>query len=340
MSDMNLDREKIKSRLESAGIMYSDLYGLVKDPETLARAAPLLLEILDEIESLQVKTDVVRVLAHTRIPPKPLVDQLKTVLPHLERADKPSESIESLSPSELVKQLKRLRSRSTGASSFAYAVCDALSAIANETVFDDLVDLIGDVRLGAARKTLPYALSRIGAHRWRVIELLIEKIEDEEIAVSAMDALAKMKAVEAIDPIRAQLRSDHPEVRSEAKRALAALERFSDDSHQEPASLSSDLPDNLEEVSGNFDFHELPVVLKHISKVVGGLGGPQVENAEAQVALMKPDEEIAIGLEVIFQGDRVPLQVRAFLDDQDAPEVAFFTSPRLARTIREIINQL
>ena len=48
---------------------------------------------------------------------------------------------------------------------------------------------------------------------------------------------------------------------------------------------------------------------------------------------MAVDSEKSWDFDVVHTGQKVPLQIRVFMDDVEAPDVYFFTTPELAATI-------
>lgn len=103
---------------------------------------------------------------------------------------------------------------------------------------------------------------------------------------------------------------------------------------------SSDMPKDassvsgLSEVSMNFDLDTLTPFLSRVSGLVdSGFGEPEITELMAEVSSMAVDAEKQRTYSVIHAGRSTPLEVRVFMDDVDAPDVAFFTSPTLAEAI-------
>jgi hypothetical protein len=107
--------------------------------------------------------------------------------------------------------------------SLKWAIGNALSVVATDAVFDELVELVRDKRHGRAREMLAVALGNM--KNPAVVDVLIELLGDEEVAGHAIMALGKLKAEKARPYIERFL--DHPKawVRREAKKALAKLDK-------------------------------------------------------------------------------------------------------------------
>jgi HEAT repeat protein len=79
---------------------------------------------------------------------------------------------------------------------------------------------------GAARQMMVQALGRIGGrhYRPRVVELLVELLDDDDVAPNALHGVATLKITSAIPKLES-LSSSHPEphVRRAAHKALRKL---------------------------------------------------------------------------------------------------------------------
>jgi len=104
-----------------------------------------------------------------------------------------------------------------------WAIGNALSEVADDSVFDDIVELVRDRRHGRAREMLAVALANVKDPRAGGV--LIELLDDEEVAGHAVLALRKLAPLEARSAIERFV--DHPKtwVRNEARRALAKIDK-------------------------------------------------------------------------------------------------------------------
>ncbi len=90
----------------------------------------------------------------------------------------------------------------------------------------------------------------------------------------------------------------------------------------------------LSEASMNFDLATLAPFLDRVSSLVeSGFGEPEITRFMAEVSAMGVDAEKRWSYSVIHAGHPTPLQVAVFMDDIEAPDVAFFTSAALAEAI-------
>jgi len=102
-----------------------------------------------------------------------------------------------------------------------WVIGNALEVVADDSVFDDLRAIVRDPGFGKARQMVVLGLAR--SKDPGVVSLLIELLDDEDVAAHAAMALGKLKANEARPALERQLESPQPLVRREAKKALAKL---------------------------------------------------------------------------------------------------------------------
>jgi hypothetical protein len=100
-----------------------------------------------------------------------------------------------------------------------WVIGNALSVVADDSVFDELVALVDDRRYGKARQMIVVGLAR--SKDPRVVPLLAGLLGDEDVVAQAVMALGKLRPPEVRPAIERLL--DHPRglVRREAKKALA-----------------------------------------------------------------------------------------------------------------------
>jgi len=103
-----------------------------------------------------------------------------------------------------------------------WVIGNALSVVADRSVFESIVELVQDKRHGQARAMLPLALSNMKDER--AIGVLIQLLADGEIAGHAITVLGNLKAKQAKPLIEKFLTSPEPWVRQEAKKALKKIE--------------------------------------------------------------------------------------------------------------------
>lgn len=104
-----------------------------------------------------------------------------------------------------------------------WAIGYALSIVADDSMLNDIVQVVRDRRHGRTREMLAYALG--GMKDPRAIEVLIDLLHDDDVASHAAFALGKLKASKAKPELQVLLGNPDPRIRNEAKKALAKIEK-------------------------------------------------------------------------------------------------------------------
>jgi HEAT repeat protein len=174
----------------------SDLYRkkVYANKVTYQRAVPILLRWLPRIDDLNVREEIVRTL-----------------------------SVKWAKPAAAPVLIKEFQKVDDPVGLYKWAIGNALSVVADDSVFDDIVKLVKDKQHGRAREMVAVALGNMKDPR--AVDVLIELLEDDEVAGHALIALGKQKDDRARQYIEPFL--EHPKawVRKEAKRALAKIDK-------------------------------------------------------------------------------------------------------------------
>jgi HEAT repeat protein len=104
-----------------------------------------------------------------------------------------------------------------------WAVASALETVADDSVFDEIAALATDRRYGKSRRMLALSLGNMTDPR--AVDVLLDLLNDEEVAAHAVMGLGKLKAKKAAPKIEPFLEHPRPWVRREAKKALARIQR-------------------------------------------------------------------------------------------------------------------
>lgn len=102
-----------------------------------------------------------------------------------------------------------------------WVIGNALEVVADDSVFDDVATVVRDRAFGKARQMVLLGLAR--SKDRRAVPLLIELLDDEDVAAHAAMALGKLRAKEARSALERHLASPQPLLRREVKKALAKL---------------------------------------------------------------------------------------------------------------------
>jgi hypothetical protein len=109
-----------------------------------------------------------------------------------------------------------------------WAIGNALSVVADDGIFDDIVDLVTARQHGRAREMLCFALGNM--KNPRAHDVLMGLLDDDEVAGHAIRPLGKLKVLKARSKI--ETFTSHPKawIRREAKRALEKIDRVAESS--------------------------------------------------------------------------------------------------------------
>ena len=96
----------------------------------------------------------------------------------------------------------------------------------------------------------------------------------------------------------------------------------------------------VEEVSANLDIGDVEPVLRRISDVVeSGFSDEDVKALASKITAQAVESEREHRYRVRIGGTSGELRVVVLMDDVDAPDIAFFTYPELARSIQRAIDE-
>jgi len=112
--------------------------------------------------------------------------------------------------------------RKTEDKGIRWALANGLEVVADDTVFDEIVELVRDKECGMARQMLAVALGNMKDRR--AVAVLVDLLGDgEEVAGHAVMGLGKLKASEARVHLNAMTRHPTEWIRDEAIKALKGL---------------------------------------------------------------------------------------------------------------------
>lgn len=191
MERVDEDAQLVVNSLREAGVVVSDIYEFVNG-RTPHEAIPVLIALLPLLGDNAVKEGVVRALA--------------------------DRNARGLATQALVSELRKSDSSN---SLMAWTIANSLAEIADETVYDELKDLVRDRSLGKAREMLVIAIART-KHPAAIADLS-DLCEDETLTGPLVRGLGQLRATELKPFVEKQLQHPQPWVRREAKKALSPM---------------------------------------------------------------------------------------------------------------------
>ena len=186
--------------LRAIGMRVESIYDLVNTKDPYPEAIPVLLDILPRVGNDRIKEGVARALSVREARPiaaRPLIQEFLSVP----------------SGTESEKHTK-------------WAIGNALSVVADDSVFEEVHALCEDRQHGWTRSGIVGAMRNMKKHRAQAIAALTSFLDDEELAVGAMVMLGNLRIPEARTKIERFLEHSDPWVRKEARRALAKIQKL------------------------------------------------------------------------------------------------------------------
>jgi HEAT repeat protein len=186
--------EPLIRELAGIGLRINSLDELRQSGKNYAKAVPTLLRWLEQISDGATKEELVRTLS---VPwAKPLAAQV--FIDEFKKANDP-----------------------TG-EGLRWTIANGLAVVADDSVFEELSELVRDKRNGKAREMLALALANMKDPR--AISVLLESLDDEQTVGYAVIALGRLGAASA--RMRLKSLTQHPTewVRDEVRKALASID--------------------------------------------------------------------------------------------------------------------
>jgi hypothetical protein len=200
--DFHAASRPLIEELRAAGFEVYDLseWSLRSLPSTAAvkAAVPILLRWFDETDSVEVKTAIAHALTDRRarkLATSVLLERFRRMRsPELNGGDWPTEA---------VGEQRRLKGR----------LACALGTLARDDYFDDVVDILRDPQHGRYRAYLFWALPHMKSDA--AVEVALELLDDDEMHLSALRALADLRSERALPVLGDLAREPKPPGRTQ-----------------------------------------------------------------------------------------------------------------------------
>jgi len=186
--------------------------------------------VLTDLEKIGIRVDWISDLYTKKLNYKVAIPILLHWLPLIENIDVKETIVRALTvswakPVAAPLLIKEFRKAGTGYSSLKWAIGNALSVIADDSVYADVVNLVQDKRHGKAREMLVLSLGNM--KEVQAVDILINLLKDDDLGGHAIMALGRIKSKKAYSEIEKFLTHPKPWIRREAKKALLKIEKLS-----------------------------------------------------------------------------------------------------------------
>lgn len=290
---------------------------------------PVLTRLLRDVASLAVKSDLVNIAARIPgMPAGPFIDELRRLAPEIEAAD-PEQTTAGLSAEAVSRLLIEMKSKGFNARTLGWKLGQAIRLTSTSSDFEDVKQLLADRRLGRARQMLPYVFTKERSdYSTEAADYLMRFIDDQEITLQIVDALATLKAVNAVPMIRKCEDSSDPAVRRMARKAIKKIEA----SRRGPRMSQRSTEPTGEEISSTFEIEDLQFLLIQLGAFADEVPA-KAKDILSEAELMEIGEERTFNFHTREKPTR-PLDLHIFKDDEDAIDVAIVVPPDLKESIR------
>lgn len=229
------------------------------------------------------------------------------------------------------------------ADALGWAIAEELRTIIKACHVDEVLQIVQDRAYGDARQMLPYGLTRFKKRRDDIIPVLVSVLDDPTIMGQTIDALGKLKAVEAIPDLLPYLH--HEEWGREVQKALTKLgfqipeqaDITAIDAYRERGQRLEAEHDVTISLAGE---DVLPFLLEIVKFVTEGFGVTEAYNLAYFVRDMEHDATDSFGFDTVCDGLPCPLYLSFFMDDIETPEVTCVTNPPLYEKIEALADRL
>lgn len=180
--------------LAAAGFDLASVGALRRPGREYQGAVPILLEWLPRIGNADVREDIVRSL-----------------------------SVPFAKPAAARALVAEFRRTTPAEGALQWAIGNGLEVVADDSVYDDVVEIARDRRHGTSREMFVLALGNM--RRPGAVDVLMELLDDDEVAGHAVMALGRLETPRARHALERFLDHSKPWIRKEARKAIARIDK-------------------------------------------------------------------------------------------------------------------
>ena len=191
---LHTEEASLVQELAAAGIVVPSVWDLVNSAQRYPSAIPVLIKHLKTPYHPKIREGIARAL-----------------------------TVPEAKPTATQALIEAFRQEPDGADvGVKWALANALTMVADDSVLDDLIALVQDKRHGASRTMLTLALGN--TKNPRAVDVLIELLQDDAVVEHALTVRGTLRAQQAKQPIQRLLHHPQLWVRKAAKQALAKVD--------------------------------------------------------------------------------------------------------------------
>lgn len=188
-----IDKNKLVKKFRDKGIIINDIFDLVNSDESCPKAIPVLLELLNaNVSDDTLKEGIIRALA---------VKEAKGIAGKF-----------------LISEFKRTPIQKM---MLLWAIGSTMDVVMSEEDIDEVINIVSNKSYGMSRQMFVSALGKFKSEE--IEEVLINLLNQEEVAPHALEALGRLKSKRAENKVRSLLKHKNSLIRREAAKALEKL---------------------------------------------------------------------------------------------------------------------
>lgn len=188
-----IDTNRVQEELGKVGVVVEDVFDLVNSNKPYPNAIPVLINLLREgISHDGVKEGVIRALA--------------------------VKEAQGKAGKALIEEYKRTPKDKM---MLLWAIGSTMEVVISENDIDDILGIVQNKSNGMSRQMFVAALGKVKSDKAE--QVLMNLLDDEEVAPHALEALGRLKSKRAKDKISEMLNHKKPLIRKEAQKALKKI---------------------------------------------------------------------------------------------------------------------
>ena len=234
-----------------------------------------------------------------------------------------------------------------------WALACALGAAGTDQELAEVLLMLDDTSLGINRAPL---LNILGRSSDPIAHAKLEQLQNDAIlgaearrirkksrartrrARSQMETSSRVSAMN--DKVKAAAESTvgFRDISEMGEKQVLRKHQGGEKGHREDGEARANLISQLSEASMSFDAELVAPFLDQLSAVVQDFGPMQIAEVMRVVEELAVDDERELDFNVSYGGQSVPLTIRIFMDDVDAPDLYFHTTANLAAQINSLME--
>ena len=195
--------------------------------------------------------------------------------------------------------------------------------VSNDKFVTNVLEIIKNTSLGSSRTELIHLYVKLA--KKEAIPVLIELLQERSVTAETLVALGKLKAVEALEEVKAYTQDKDSWIRGKAKAAYKKIQQASwvNPTQLKASKFADGIKDSLKhEASMGFDIEQVGPFLRGLSRKFKFK--LQVKAMEDFVYSIEVEQTKAVFVDIDDNGGKTAMHFEVFMDDENTPDIYFF----------------